>query len=93
MAEKAHPRTALARGATVKRSFTIEKAVDEKVRALVSPREYSSYVNEALVARLQADGVAEWLRDFERDFGPLDDADRKRARKQIHAGRSTSRKR
>ena len=56
---------------TVKRSITLSRAHDTAVRRLVGPREYSSFVDEAVGQRLQRMRLAEWLRDAEARSGPI----------------------
>jgi hypothetical protein len=67
----------------VKKSVTVRRDLNDAILASVGAREYSAFVNEALVLALQAAGVDATIADFERDHGPLTDADMAAARTRL----------
>lgn len=59
----------------VKRSVTIRPEIDQAILRRVGEREYSHFVNDALLMALQARGVEESIAAFEAEHGPLTEAD------------------
>lgn len=71
----------------IKRSVTVRRDVNEAILRSVGAREYSAFVNEALILALQARGIDETIAEFERDHGALTEADLAAARKRRAAAR------
>ena len=72
----------------VKKSITVRRDLNEAILASVGAREYSAFVNEAIILALQGAGVAATVADFERQHGPLTDADIAAARARRAAARA-----
>lgn len=56
---------------SVKRSITIESAVDRKAHDLVGERGFSALVNEALAHEVQRRETRTLLAELDAEFGPL----------------------
>ncbi|MEO7039072.1 MAG: hypothetical protein ABI186_03475 [Candidatus Elarobacter sp.] len=59
----------------VKRSVTVRRDLNQAILESVGSRQYSAFVNEALVLALQARGIEESIADFERENPPLTPAE------------------
>jgi hypothetical protein len=75
----------------VKKSVTVRRDLHDAILASVGGREYSAFVNDAIILALQAAGVAATVADFERAHGPLTDADMAAARARRTAARAAQR--
>jgi hypothetical protein len=69
----------------VKRSVTVRPDLNDAILESVGARGYSAFVNEALVLALQADGIDETVREFERAHGALTAAEIRSARRRLAA--------
>jgi hypothetical protein len=83
MRRTAVPRTAI--GGTVKRSVTIGKDVDEQVRKLAGAGGFSAFLNDAALMALQAQGIRDWLVDFEAQHGAITEEEMQAARRRLAA--------
>jgi hypothetical protein len=84
-------KTALVRtavGGTVKRSVTIGKDVDEQVRKVAGAGGFSAFMNDAALMALQAQGIREWLIDFEAEHGAITEEEMQNARRRLAAAGS-----
>lgn len=66
--------------ATVKRSVTIGREIDEAIQRTVGAGRYSAFINEAAVLALQSQGVRDWLEEFEAERGAITPQERRAAR-------------
>lgn len=58
----------------VKRSFTLDRKVDEEARRRIGARGLSAFVNDAIKRRLQGLRIEAWLDEREAIDGPIPDA-------------------
>lgn len=58
----------------VKRSFTLDRKVDEEARRRIGARGLSAFVNDAIKRRLQGLRIQAWLDEREAIDGPIPDA-------------------
>jgi phage gp29-like protein len=58
-------------GNAVKRSVTVRRDLHDAILSSVGAREYSSFLNEALVMALQARGIEQSVASFEAQYGEL----------------------
>jgi len=67
--------------ATVKRSITISSEVDAQVRKTAGAGGYSAFINDAALMALQAQGIREWIAEFEAEHGAISEAEMQDARR------------
>lgn len=66
---------------TVKRSVTIDRALDEQAHRLVGDRGFSALVSSALESELQHRRIDDWLAEREAKLGPIPEASLQRAKR------------
>jgi hypothetical protein len=52
-------------------SLSLDSDLISEVRRRVGKRELSSFLNEALARRLQADAISQYLEETEKELGPV----------------------
>lgn len=66
---------------SVKRSVTIDQAIDDQAHALVGKRGFSGLVNDALARYLQHVRIATYLAEREAELGPIPEEDLEHVRR------------
>jgi hypothetical protein len=86
------PAQAVSAGNAVKRSVTVRRDLHDAILSSVGAREYSSFLNEALVMALQAQGIARSVVAFEAEHGELTTEDLREAAWRRTVGTSKTRR-
>jgi Arc/MetJ-type ribon-helix-helix transcriptional regulator len=67
---------------TVKVSVTLDEKRVAEIKALVGEGGFSRYVDEALMLRLQHDGILQFFAELDEEFGPVPDDIQEQVRKE-----------
>jgi len=77
----------------VRRSITLDAALDRAVRRVAGHGDFSAFVAESLVRRIQQDSILALLDELDAEYGPVGKAAERRAERtwqRLHGSRSTA---